>query len=98
MRLGLVATGVLIGFAFVGTAAALDDEKYLPEAKLPLSEARDIALKAYPGKIVSEELERETGGSDLRYSFVIDNAKAKHEVGVDAKDGKLLENSVEHPD
>jgi uncharacterized membrane protein YkoI len=68
------------------------------QVKLPLIEARQIALKAYPGKIVSEEIEKEKGGSGLRYSFVIDNTKARHEVGVDAKTAKLLENSVEHPD
>lgn len=97
-RLSILGAGLLIGTTVVGTAVALDGEKYLPQAKLPLSEARQIAQKAYSGKIVSEELEKETGGSGLRYSFVIDNTRAKHEVGVDAKNGKLLENSVEHPD
>ncbi|MGH7836925.1 MAG: PepSY domain-containing protein [Candidatus Binataceae bacterium] len=63
-------------------------------------QARAIALKEYPGKIVSEELEKESGGSGLRYSFVVDNQKSKHEVGVDAKTATVLENSVEgsHPD
>ncbi|MEO6799842.1 MAG: PepSY domain-containing protein [Rhodanobacter sp.] len=60
--------------------------------------ARKIALKAYPGKIVTQELEQESGGSDLRYSFDIKSAKATHEVGVDAKTGKVLENSVEGAD
>jgi uncharacterized membrane protein YkoI len=58
-------------------------------------QARQIALKAYPGKIVSQEIEKEAGGSGLRYSFVISNKKAQHEVGVDAKTGALLENSIE---
>ena len=53
------------------------------------------ALKAYPGKIVSEELEQESGGSGLRYSFVIRHRKVKHEVGVDAKTGEVLEDAVE---
>jgi uncharacterized membrane protein YkoI len=45
-------------------------------------------------------LEQEAGGSGLRYSFVILHKSAKHEVGIDAKTGKVLENSVEgeHPD
>lgn len=59
-----------------------------------------IALKAHPGKITDEELEREKGGSGLRYSFDIQHGKVKQEVGVDAKTGVLLENAPEgaHPD
>jgi hypothetical protein len=49
----------------------------------------------HPGKITDEELEKEKGGSGLRYSFDIKNGGVTHEVGVDAKTGKLLENSVE---
>ena len=78
-----------------GTAFALDGEKYLKDASVKPAEARAIALKAYPGKIVSEELEKESGGSGLRYSFVISHHSAKHEVGIDAKTGAVLENSVE---
>ena len=78
-----------------GTAFALDGEKYLKDASVKPAEARAAALKAYPGKIVSEELEKETGGSGLRYSFVISHHSAKHEVGIDAKTGAVLENSVE---
>jgi uncharacterized membrane protein YkoI len=44
-----------------------------------------------------EELEKEKGGSGLRYSFDIKNGGVTHEVGVDAKTGKLLENRVEGP-
>jgi Peptidase propeptide and YPEB domain len=62
-----------------------------------LPEARVIALKASPGKITDEELVKEKGGSGLRYSFDIKNDGVTHEVGVDAKTGKLLENSVEGP-
>jgi len=50
---------------------------------------------SYPGKVISEEIEAESGGSGIRYSFVISNKKAQHEVGVDAKTGALLENSVD---
>ena len=78
-----------------GTAFALDGEKYLKDASVKPAEARASALKAYPGKIVSEELEKETGGSGLRYSFVISHHSAKHEVGIDGKTGAVLENSVE---
>ncbi|MEO9077873.1 MAG: PepSY domain-containing protein [Rhodanobacter sp.] len=68
------------------------------QAKVSMVAAKEIALKAYPGKIVKQELEQEPGGSGLRYSFDIKSAKATHEIGVDAKSGKVLENSVEGKD
>lgn len=68
------------------------------QAKVSMKEARQIALKTYPGMVVKQELEQESGGSGLRYSFDIRSAKATHEVGVDAKSGKVLENSVEGAD
>jgi uncharacterized membrane protein YkoI len=76
-------------------ALAFSGENHLAQAKLDPAQAREVALKAYPGKLVSEELEQETGGSGLRYSFVIRHNSVKHEVGVDAITGLVLENSVE---
>jgi uncharacterized membrane protein YkoI len=73
----------------VGT---LTGKQYLSEAKVPLAQARQLALKTYPCKIVSEELEQESGGSGLRYSFVIQHGQRKHEIGIDAKTVKVLEN------
>jgi uncharacterized membrane protein YkoI len=90
----LLKSGVL-GVLMSGTAFAFTGGQYLPQAKMTPAQARQIALKAYPGKIISEELEKESGGSGLRYSFVISNQKVKHEVGVDAKTGAILENSIE---
>jgi uncharacterized membrane protein YkoI len=86
---------ILVATLMTGTAFALDGEKYLKDASVKPADARAAALKAYPGKIVSEELEKESGGSGLRYSFVIRDHTAKHEVGIDAKTGAVLENSVE---
>jgi uncharacterized membrane protein YkoI len=65
-----------------------------------LQRAETIALRAAPGKIRSLELERERGGSGLRYTFDIQSRGVTREVGVDAKTGKLLENIREgpHPD
>ena len=70
------------------------------EAKVSITEARAIALKAHPGKIVDEELEKEKGGTGLRYSFDIKRGAMTQEVGVDAQTGKVLENKKEgpHPD
>jgi len=90
----LIRSGALT-VLMTGTALALTGEKYLSQTVVTPPQARQIALKAYPGKIVSEEIEKESGGSGLRYSLVISNKKKQHEVGVDAKTGTLLENSVE---
>jgi uncharacterized membrane protein YkoI len=69
-------------------------------AKVSIEQARAIALQAEAGAITDEELEREKGGSGLRYSFDIKSDGAVYEVGVDAQTGKVLENKKEgrHPD
>lgn len=71
-----------------------------PKAKISMSQARTIALKARPGKITDAELEKERGGSGLRYSFDIKSGGKTFEVGVDAANGAVLENKAEgpHPD
>jgi uncharacterized membrane protein YkoI len=71
------------------------DPKLAAEAKITSDAARAIALKAQPGTVKEWELEKEAGGSGLRYSFDILNSGVIHEVGVDAADGKVLENAVE---
>ena len=87
--LGLVLTVAAVNsFAYTGQELA-------GEAKISIEQARAIALKAHPGKITDEELEREKGGSGLRYSFDIRHGKITQEVGVDAKTGELLENAPE---
>ena len=66
------------------------------DAKVSMPEARAAALKAYPGgKIMKEELEKESGGSGLRYSFDMKHGKTWREIGIDAETGKLLENAHE---
>ncbi|HEV8016161.1 MAG TPA: PepSY domain-containing protein [Stellaceae bacterium] len=76
------------GFAFTG-------QEFAKDASVTLEQARAIALKTAPGKITAEELEKERGGSGLRYSFDIAIDGKTREVGVDAKTGALLENSLE---
>jgi uncharacterized membrane protein YkoI len=70
------------------------------KAKITIDEARAIALKARPGAITDEELEKEKGGSGLRFSFDVKTGNVTYEVGIDAQTGKVLENSKEgrHPD
>ena len=93
----LLTAGVLaIGLGAVAAAHAFDGQQYAKEAKVSLEQARQIALKVLPGgKITDQELEREKGGSGLRYSFDIAVGHGEREVGVDAKTGAVLENSVE---
>jgi uncharacterized membrane protein YkoI len=81
--------------ALCTVAMAYTGEELAKDAKIDIQAARDIALKARPGKITDEELEKEKGGSGLRYSFDIKVGSETFEVGVDAATGKLLENKRE---
>ena len=80
-------------------AMAYTGQELSKQAKV-ITKARAIALKAHPGKITDEELEKEKGGTGLRYSFDIKRGGVTQEVGVDAQTGKVLENKKEgpHPD
>lgn len=82
------------------SAFAYTGEKLAATAKITIDQARSIALKAHPGTITDEELEKEKGGSGLRYSFDIKTGGHVYEVGVDAQTGDVLENTKEgrHPD
>lgn len=91
----LMSLLAITAMAFSVNATAYSGHELAGEAKVGLKEARAIALKAYPGKITDEELEKEKGGSGLRYSFDIRHGKVKQEVGVDAKTGEVLENAPE---
>ena len=95
-RSGLVGVAALV-IAFAAPALAYNGQKLAGGAKIGIEEARATALKAHPGKIMDEELERERGGSGLRYSFDIKNDRHTQEVGVDATSGKVLENDREGP-
>lgn len=89
----LAASVALTGIA---ASAAYSGQQYAHQAKVTINQARAIALKAVPGgKIVDQELEQEAGGTGLRYSFDVKIHGKTHEVGVDAKSGKVLENAVE---
>lgn len=93
IALVVFSSAVILG----GPALAYAGQGYAHEAKISMAQAVRIALHAQPGTVVDRELEREAGGSGLRYSFDIKVDKVTHEVGVDAKTGKILENSIEGP-
>jgi uncharacterized membrane protein YkoI len=78
-----------------GSAVAYTGENLAKEAKVSMDQAIAIATKAHPGTVTDKELERESGGSGLRYSFDIKGSGRTYEVGVDAKTGKVLENDPE---
>lgn len=77
------------------SALAWPGRELAGQAKLSMAEAIAIAQKARPGIVTDKELERESGGSGLRYSFDINSGTRTYEVGVDAKTGKVLENGPE---
>ena len=107
MKYGLriVAALSLAGSGTIASAATTHQPGYTgqelaPMAKVSMARARVIALNARSGKITDAELEKETGGSGLRYSFDIKQGSKTFEVGVDAATGTVLENKAEgnHPD
>ena len=91
------STMIILALLTASAAFAYTGSEMAKKANITMSEAQKIALGAFKGKIIDQELEKEPGGSGLRYSFVIKEGKIAHEVGVDAKDGKILENIVEGP-
>jgi uncharacterized membrane protein YkoI len=99
LKLALIAAASLAasgaGAAMKPAPANYTGHELAGGAKLSLAQARAVALKARPGKIVDQELEKEAGGSGLRYAFDVKSHGATYEVGVDAVTGKVLENAVE---
>lgn len=100
IRTSLLALGLAAAAVATATVAACQtqshgDPKLAAQAKVKLDTARAIAIKAQPGTVNDWELEKEAGGSGLRYSFYIEAGGKVHEVGIDAADGKMLENVVE---
>ena len=94
----LAAAGVLAPTAFAKAPpapATFTGHQLAGAARVSLAQARTIALKARPGDITDQELEKESGGSGLRYSFDIKSSGVTYEVGVDAKTGAVLENARE---
>jgi uncharacterized membrane protein YkoI len=96
-----LAAGVLIAGSASATVNVLSPSfrghELAAHAKVTLAAGRAAALKARPGIIVDQELEKEGGGSGLRYSFDVKSHGKTIEVGVDAVTGKVLENGAEGP-
>ena len=74
-----------------------DDPLFKAKMKVTLEEAKQIALKAYPGKISDNEIEYEIeANGDASYEFDIHMASGKEmKVEVDASTGKIVEANEE---
>jgi len=97
-----IAAALLIPLAGLGACENIEhmihphgDPALAKEATVSFERAQSIALATRSGKVKEWELEKEAGGSGLRYSFDIDVGGVLYEVGVDAKDGAILENGQE---
>ena len=98
MKKLIIAATVLAATGATGASAKhFAGAELLPQAKITLAQARASAVRAHPGVITDQELEKEGGGTGLRYSFDIMNNGKTFEVGVDARTGKVLENKTEGP-
>ena len=82
-----------VAMSTASVALAYPGQQLSSQAKITMAQARATATKTVPGKITSEELEKEDGA--LRYTFDIKTKKGTREVGVDAITGKVIENSAE---
>jgi uncharacterized membrane protein YkoI len=84
-----IAAAVSAVVATTALASAFPGQQYASQASITITQARSMAQRVVPGKILSEELEKEAGGTGLRYTFDIRKANGGvHEVGIDAKSGR----------
>jgi uncharacterized membrane protein YkoI len=83
----LIAGSLVAGPAVAATNA--------PKPRVSMSQARAMALKLAPGKIISSEYEKE--GGIWRYSFDIQQRGNVQEIGIDGRTGKVVENKSEGP-
>ena len=84
---------IIAAFGSFALASAAQATTNPPKAKLSIAQARAIALKLAPGKVVDAEYEKEAGA--WRYSFDVRQGKRIHEIGVNANTGKIVENKFE---
>lgn len=88
-----VLTASLAADIALAASAAVTATPPKPPAKLSMAQARAIALRTAPGKVVESDYEKEKGG--WRYSFDIRQGHRIHEIGVDANTGRIVEDAFE---
>ena len=79
--------------ASIGMTPAVAATAHKPIAKISMVQARAVALKKAPGKIVDAEYEKEGGG--WRYSFDVRQGARIHEIGIDPNSGRIVEDKYE---
>ena len=84
----LLALAAISGVPAVATAAPKP-----PAAKITMAQARAIALRTAPGRVISAEYEKE--GGIWRYSFDIQQKGHVQEIGIDGRTGRIVENTSE---
>ena len=84
-----VAAAVLAGSASADTTT-MKGHELLKHARIAPEQARTIALKAHPGQVTDQALEKAPNGSGYLYSFTIKDASGVSQVAVDANSGKVL--------
>lgn len=93
-----VLTAVGLTVLGYGVIAYASDAPVQRQPAVTMAQARAAAVKAFPGTIDEVDLERERGGSGLRYSFDMHRDGHYREVGIDARTGKVLENRAQESD
>jgi hypothetical protein len=98
MKKYISSSAILLVLSCAAWAAAqkheADEQAALQkEAKITMAQAKKTALTKEPGKIKSQELEKEN--EKLIYSFDIQTKSGIHEVTVDAISGDVVEDKVE---
>jgi uncharacterized membrane protein YkoI len=84
---------ILVAVAMVGAGTSAVAVAKAPVPRISMVQARAMALKLAPGKIISSEYEKE--GGIWRYSFDIQQRGHVQEIGIDGRTGKIVENKSE---
>ena len=91
-RFSRIAIASLIGAIVAVGAAQATTAPHKAKAKISMAQARAMALKLAPGKLISSEYENEHG---WRYSFDIQQKDHVQEIGIDGQTGRVVENKSE---
>jgi uncharacterized membrane protein YkoI len=86
----LVAAVAAFGIGSGANAASVAKP---PSPRISMAQARAMALKLAPGKVISSEYEKE--GGIWRYSFDIQQRGNVQEIGIDGRTGRVVENKSE---
>ena len=89
IKVNRIAIAALVAASAAGAAQAA---VHPPHARVTMAQARAIALRAAPGRVISAEYENEGG---WRYSFDIQQRGHVQEIGVDGQTGRIVENKSE---